>query len=223
MCGRFVLSSPASVIAEEFHVDQYSLDLQPSYNVAPSQQIVIVRKEGVNKLAKCGWGFLPSWAKDPVEGRRMINARAETVADKPAFRAAFRDNRCLVVADGFFEWRKKGAKKTPLYIRLRSGMAFGLAGLYSVWTSPEGEKVCTCTIITTEANELLEPVHDRMPVIIPKDKHDLWLDPAEKDRDRLLALLRPYDPLEMEAFQVSSKVNLPSYNAADVIEPEGLV
>lgn len=219
MCGRFVLCSPARTIMEEFRLDRTTVEYLPSYNVAPTQNIVIIKKDGTRVLTDCRWGFLPSWAKDPAMGHRMINARAETVADKPAFRAAFKKQRCLVVADGFYEWRKEKVK-TPVYIRLRSGRPFGFAGLYSMWTSPGGEDICTCTIITTDANELLEPIHDRMPAIISRDDYDLWLDPEEHDTAKLLALLRPYPPDDMELYPVSRKVNSPSYDSPDNIEPE---
>jgi putative SOS response-associated peptidase YedK len=220
MCGRFVLSSPVSIIAEEFNAEHSLFDLEPSYNIAPTHKIVIVQKEGVNKLIQCRWGFIPAWAKDPKIGYKMINARSETIAEKPAFRSAFKNQRCLIVADGFFEWQREGKTKKPVYIKLKSDKAFGFAGLYSVWTSPEGEKACTCTIITTEANELLEPVHDRMPAIIPKEKYDIWLDPNVQDKDSLLTLLKPYNYPDIEAFYVSSKVNSPAYNSKDNIEPE---
>lgn len=223
MCGRFVLDSPISKIANEFRAEKCLFDIEPSYNIAPSQKIVIVTEEGGKKILQCRWGFIPSWAKDPAVGYKMINARAETVAEKPAFKRAFTNQRCLVIADGFFEWQKTGKKKDPIYIRLKSGRLLGFAGLYSVWTSPEGEHVCTCTIITTEANVLLEPIHDRMPAIIPGEHHDLWLDPAVHDKESLLPLLKPYDADEMEYYRVSSKVNSPANNSADLIEPVSII
>jgi len=170
MCGRFVRITPIPVIAKKFKAKQLLTNLAPSYNIAPSQKILIINDEGVRQLVQCTWGFIPSWAKDPSIGNKMINARSETVAEKPSFRPAFRKKRCLVIADGFYEWRTEGKRKFPMYIHLKSGEPFGFAGLYNVWTSPAGEKTCTCTIITTEANEAVRPIHDRMPVILPKDK-----------------------------------------------------
>ena len=218
MCGRFVLCSPKATIIKEFRVDKTSLQYIPSYNIAPTQNIVIVRENGTKTLTHCKWGLIPSWAKDQSIGHRMINARVETVAEKPAFRSAFKKQRCLVIADGFYEWKKEKTK-TPVYIRLKSGKPFGFAGLYSIWTSPEGQEICTCTIITTEANELLASIHDRMPAIISQDAYDIWLDPNEHDREKLLHLLKPYISHEIELFTVSKKVNSPSYNSPDNIEP----
>ncbi len=219
MCGRFVLDSSIPDIANEFHVDQTSLEYEPSYNIAPTQYIVVVKKNGIKVLTKCRWGFLPSWAKDPAIGNKMINARSETVAEKPAFRKAFKNQRCLIVADGFYEWMKKGKVKTPVYIRLKPGKPFGFAGLYNIWISPEGDELCTSTIITTEANELLAPIHNRMPVIIQKDEYDHWLNPDFQDTEKLLSLLKPFDSQQMEFYAVSPKVNSPAYNSKDNIEP----
>lgn len=218
MCGRFVLCSPVKTIIEEFHVDKTSVQYIPSYNIAPTQSIVIVKKDGIKTLTHCRWGFLPSWAKDPGIARRMINARAETVADKPAFRSAFRNQRCLIIADGFYEWRKEKVK-TPVYIRLKSRKPFGFAGLYSLWVSPDGDEICTCTVITTASNELVASIHDRMPAIITKDKYDTWLDPSEQNTGKLLSLLKPYVSDEMELYSVSREVNSPSFNSPQNIEP----
>jgi putative SOS response-associated peptidase YedK len=218
MCGRFVLCSPTKTIIEEFRIDKNTLEYMPSYNIAPTQNVVIVKKDGTRTLTQYKWGLIPSWAKDPSIGHSMINARAETIADKPAFRSVFKNQRCLVVADGFYEW-KKGKVKIPVYIRLKSGKPFGFAGLYNIWTSPKGEEIRTCTIITTEANEIVSSIHDRMPAIISKDDYDYWLDPTTFDREKLLSLLKPYDSEKMELYAVSKRVNTPSYNAPDNIEP----
>ena len=218
MCGRFVLCSPAKTIIEEFRVDKAAFEYIPSYNVAPTQNVVIVREDGTRILTQYKWGLIPSWAKDPGIGYSMINARAETIADKPAFSSSFKKKRCLVIADGFYEW-KKGKVKIPVYIRLKSGKPFGFAGLYSIWKSPEGEEIRTCAIITTEANEIVSAIHDRMPAIISKEHYDYWLDPGSYDREKLLSFLKPYDPEAMELYTVSKKVNSPSYNAPDNIAP----
>jgi putative SOS response-associated peptidase YedK len=149
----------------------------------------------------------------------MINARAETIAEKPAFRHAFKTQRCLIIADGFFEWKKEGNRKLPMYICLSSGKVFAFAGLFNIWASPVGVTMCTCTIVTTEANELVKPFHDRMPVILPKSEEDLWLDPAVQDREDLLPLLKPYDADEMETWAVKAKMNRPEYNSPENIKP----
>jgi len=172
MCGRFERSSPIEIIIRDFRVNKASIEIAPSYNVAPSQDILAIHVDhkGKKQLVTCRWGFIPSWAKDPSIGYKTINARAETISSKPMFRSAFKNHRCLVIADGFYEWQKKERSKVPFYIHLNSGKPFGFAGLFSLWSSPEGQSICTCTIITTDSNELLKPVHDRMPVIIPRDK-----------------------------------------------------
>ena len=221
MCGRFVLASPLSLIAETFSVGMtgVGVDLRPRYNIAPGQDVVAVVFEGENRLTQFRWGLVPSWAKDPSIGARMINARAETVAEKPSFRAAFEKRRCLIAADGFYEWRREGQRKIPVYICRKSRKPFGFAGLYETWTSPEGREVRTCTIITTEANELLRRVHDRMPVILPPESQALWLDPAMKDKPRLLALLGPYPADRMTAHDVSPRVNSPLHDDPENIRP----
>jgi putative SOS response-associated peptidase YedK len=219
MCGRFVRITPIPVIAEKFKAKQILADLAPSYNIAPSQEIVIIKDEGVRQLIQCIWGFIPSWAKDPSIGNKMINARSETVSEKPAFRSAFKKKRCLVIADGFYEWRAEGKKKFPMYIRLKSGEPFGFAGLYNDWTSPDGKQTLTCTIITTEANEAVKPIHDRMPVILPRDKEDIWLNPAYEDNDELFTVLKPYLAEDMEAYEVSTRANSPQYNSPSNIKP----
>jgi putative SOS response-associated peptidase YedK len=220
MCGRFVRMTPIPKLAKHFKVKEVlATDPGPGYNIAPTYEILIVNNEGVKQLISCRWGFLPSWAKDPSIGNNMINARAETVAEKPAFKYAFKKQRCLVIADGFYEWKKEEGHKLPMHIRLSSGMPFGFAGLYNVWTSPVGDEICTCTIITTTANELLKPIHDRMPVIIPQEKEDLWLDSSIEDKEQLLTLLKPYDADEMEAWEVSPAMNRPGYDSPENIKP----
>ena len=220
MCGRFVMCSPVEDIVKEFNLGDTDFTHDPSYNIAPTQNIVIIKKNGIKALTNCRWGFLPSWVKDPDAVNQMINARSETVAEKPSFRKAFMNQRCIVVADGFYEWMKEGKKKVPVYIRLKSRKPFGLAGLYNLWTSPENEEICTCTIITTEANEALSSVHHRMPVILPLESRDPWLDPKNRDTEKLLSLLQPYESGEIEFYTVSSKVNSPSFNSKENVEPE---
>ncbi len=219
VCGRFVRITPVSVLALKFKAGKVLSSLAPSYNIAPTQEVVIINDEGVRQIIQCTWGFIPSWAKEPAIGYTMINARSETIARKRAFRSAFNKRRCLVIADGFYEWRTEGRKKFPMYIRLKSGECFGFAGLYNIWTSPEGKQICTCTIITTEANETVKPIHDRMPVILPRDKEDFWLDPINEDKEKLLNILKPYPAEEMIAFEVSTDVNSPQHNTPSNIQP----
>ena len=192
MCGRFEIHSAPQIIAEIFGIREWNIEYPPQYNIAPSQDILIVINDGKRKLIKSRWGFVPSSLRDLNTGYRMINARAETVACSRAFQSAFEKQRCLVVADGFYEWRKEGKTRKPFYIRLKSHKPFGFAGLYNVWTSPEGESLCTSTIMTTNANELVAPIHDRMPVITPADKYDLWLNTEVRDHAVLQGVLIPY-------------------------------
>lgn len=219
MCGRFVRSSSVHVISKEFGLEEDSPELEPGYNIAPAQDIAMIINDGVRRMIMCRWGFLPPWTKDFTAARRMINARSETAADKPSFRSAFRKSRGLIVADGFYEWRKSGKTKSPVYIHLRSGKPFGMAGLFSSITSPEGEKIGTCAIMTTEANLLVRRVHNRMPVILRKETADLWLDPDVSDRETLLPILKPYSSDEMVAYDVSPAVNAPGNDSPDNIRP----
>ncbi|MGH0038457.1 MAG: SOS response-associated peptidase [Myxococcota bacterium] len=237
MCGRFTLSSSAEDVAREFALAEVP-DLRPRYNVAPGQSVPVVRADesGRRELAFHRWGLVPSWAKDPSIGNRMINARSETVAEKPAFRAAFRRRRCLVPADGFYEWSGPRNARKAHWIRVAGGL-FAIAGLYECWTPPappEGEErddaradaaagdpLWTCTLLTTEANAAIRPLHDRMPVILESRDHVAWLDPEEHDRDRLEALLVPAPPDRMEIVEVGSRVNDVRHDDPRCIEPAG--
>lgn len=171
MCGRYEIHSAIEIIARLFGISDRNIAYAPSYNVAPTHDILIAIDTGQRKLVKSRWGFLPSWAKDISDGYKMINARAETVAEKPSFKQAFVNQRCLVLADGFYEWKKEGKTKKPFLIRLKSREPFAMAGLYNGWTSPEGEGILTSTIITTDSNDLVQPLHDRMPVILSPDQY----------------------------------------------------
>ncbi len=193
-------------------------DLRPRYNIAPESNVACVRLNAADRSRECvqmQWGLIPSWAKDPTIGRKLINARGATVAEKPSFRSAFRSRRCLVLADGFFEWQREGKKKQPFYIRLQHDQPFAFAGLWERWTN-NGLDLQTSTIITTEANELLRPVHDRMPVILHLNDVEDWLDPA---RGRGEELLRPYPAHEMSLFPVSDVVNRATRDMPECIEP----
>ena len=218
MCGRFTLVSPFVAVTERFHAAAPP-DLRPRYNIAPGQEVLCVIRDGENHIEPLRWGLIPFWAKDPAIGNRLINARAETVAEKPSFRSAFAKRRCLVAADGFYEWRPEGKRKVPVYIFLKSKKPFGFAGLYESWKDPGGREIRTCTIITTEANDLVRPFHDRMPVILPEGFEDRWLDPGEGSRERLQALLTPYSAGDMAAFDVTPSVNSAAHDAPDCIAP----
>lgn len=218
MCGRFTLRSKASDVAKTFNLlDVPELPLR--YNIAPTQAVPIVRlgDDGNRSLALAHWGLIPSWADDPAIGNRMINARADTVATKPSFRTAFKKRRCLLVADGFYEWQKTDGKKQPYYIRLKDGSPFGFAGLWERWER-DGRAIESCAIITTDANELMEPIHNRMPVIIPPSAYDLWLDQAVQEPERLQPLLCPCPAGELTADAVSTVVNNPRNERAECIE-----
>jgi len=219
MCGRFTLVSPFVAVTERFHVRVQPAGIKPRYNIAPGQEVLCVIRDEENRIEPLRWGLIPFWAKDPAIGNRLINARAETVAEKPSFRNAFAKRRCLIVADGFYEWRRAGKRKVPVYIGFKSKKPFGFAGLYESWKDPGGKEIRTCTIITTEANDLVRPIHDRMPVILPKAVEDRWLDPGEGSLDRLQALLVPYPAEEMDAYDVTVIVNSAAHDAPDCITP----
>lgn len=221
MCGRYTLSKPAAVLAQTFHLDNVP-DLAPQYNIAPTQIVgaVLYNSDTArSEFQQLRWGLIPCWSKDLGMGAKLINARAETVAEKPAFRSAFKHRRCLIVADGFYEWQKLEDKKQPFYFHLQDGKPFGFAGLWEQWESPEGEKIFSCTIVTTEANKLLQPLHERMPVILQPHDYDLWLDPQVKTAERLQPLLHPYSSEAMTAYPVSTAVNNPKHNSPDCIKP----
>lgn len=220
MCGRFTLTTPASLITQLFHLSSIP-DLEPRYNVAPSQTIATVaipsKQEG-RQFQWMRWGLIPSWAKDEKIGYRTINARVETLAEKPSFRTAIKQRRCLIVADGFYEWKSEGKKKQPYYFQLQEGQVFAFAGLWDKWQSPAGESIVSCTIITTEANEVVRPVHERMPVILPEKDWDAWLDLSLTEPQEILPLLKPYASEVMQVNPVSLKVNSPAHEGRDCIQ-----
>ncbi|HJP18319.1 MAG TPA: SOS response-associated peptidase [Nitrospinota bacterium] len=220
MCGRFSLNCNTSDIVKEFNVDKALAELKPSYNIAPSQMVAAIINDGSNCLVQFKWGLIPSWAKDRAIGNKMINARGETLSEKPSFKNALKKNRCLIIADGFYEWKKEGKQKIPFYIRLKTKKPFGFAGLFDKWISPDGKEIKSCAIVTTQSNKLLKPVHHRMPVIIPKDKEGLWLDPAIEDIKETLPILNSYSSDEMEYYEVSKTVNSPANNSPECIKPD---
>jgi putative SOS response-associated peptidase YedK len=220
MCGRFSLANPQQ-LAETFAGIELPAGLPPRYNIAPSQPVAVIANNNPHKLEFFQWGLIPSWAKDPAIGQQMINARAETLAEKPSFKNAYRRRRCLVLADGFYEWRKEAdtKTKTPMYIKLESGQPFALAGLWERWASADGDEILSCTIITTTPNELMAAIHNRMPVILPPEAYTLWLNPAERGPAELENLLRPFPANEMTAYPVSKLVNSPRNDSPACIEP----
>lgn len=220
MCGRFTLTVDPKTLAEAFAGVEPPAGLGPRYNIAPSQAVAVIANNNPHQIEFFQWGLIPAWAKDPGIGNRMINARAETLAEKPSFKTAYQRRRCLVLADGFYEWRKESDKsKTPLYIRLKSGQPFAFAGLWETWQPAGDPPILSCTIITTTPNELMAEIHNRMPVILSPEVYEAWLDPAEQSPNQLNGLLRPYPAELMTAYPVSKLVNNPKNDAPACIEP----
>ncbi|WP_017301827.1 SOS response-associated peptidase [Nodosilinea nodulosa] len=224
MCGRFSLNQTGEDLAEAFDL-RPAPPVAPRYNIAPTQPVAAVVATAENPdphFHFLQWGLIPSWAKDPAIGSRMINARAETVAEKPSFRAAFKRRRCLILADGFYEWQRTGDRKPkqPHYIFLKEHQPFAFAGLWEHWSDPVGGgELETCTILTTDPNSLMEPIHNRMPVILPAADYAAWLDPDFAQPQALQAMLRPYEAEAMERYPVSTVVNKPQNDSPDCIEP----
>lgn len=222
MCGRYTLSSSGDEVALLFDLSEIP-SFPPRYNVAPTQEAAVVRVPGPGApryLDFLRWGLVPYWADDPKIGNRMINARSEGVADKPAYRWSFRKQRCLIPTDGFYEWKTEGKLKQPYHIRRKDRRPFAFAGLWARWKPKDGgdsQILDTFTIITTDSNELIRPLHDRMPVIVDRGNFDLWLDPTMDDRERLQGLLVPYDGGVMETVPVSRAVNSPAYDGPDCL------
>jgi putative SOS response-associated peptidase YedK len=222
MCGRFTLSSDPNTIQETFFGVKVPPEMSARYNISPTQPVAVIPNDGENAVDFFTWGLIPSWAKDPSIGSRMINARAETLAEKPSFRSAYRRRRCLILADGFYEWKPEpgSSSKTPYYFRLESGDPFGIAGLWEQWFAPDGSEIKSCTIITTEPNDLVSKVHNRMPVILPEDGYGRWLEVSEVDPERLQPLLAPYPSIEMLAYPVSRLVNSPANDQPELVVPQ---
>ena len=221
MCGRFTYAKEFREIRIRYNVERDFPLFRPRYNIAPGQEVAVVfNRDGGRSLGMMHWGLIPSWAKDPSIGNKMINARAETLSEKPSFKRLIAKRRCLVLSDGFYEWRKEGKRKAPMRIRLKTGEPFGFAGLWDSWRKPDGSDLQTFTIITTEANELLKPIHDRMPVILLKEAEQQWLGFDVKDTSELLSLLKPYPSDLMEAYDVSLLVNSPRNDLPQCIEAQ---
>ncbi|CAA7600241.1 SOS response associated peptidase (SRAP) [Acididesulfobacillus acetoxydans] len=217
MCGRFSLAEPEG-IEERFTLERLGQPLRPRYNIAPSQPVaVVIHEAGVNYLRAFRWGLVPSWAKDTAIGYKLINARAETLEEKASFRPLLPRKRCLIPADGFYEWEKAGRSKRPYRITLRGEEMFAFAGLWDSWLSPAGETVNSCTIITTSANSLLEAIHDRMPVILPREAERIWLDQTVSYGPALRSLLAPFPADMMRLYEVSPLVNSPVNESRECI------
>ena len=223
MWGRYSLIADTGELQERFDFDGSELTHAARYNIAPTQMALTVTNDGRRRGSYMRWGLIPSWARSVSVGNRMTNARAETVAERPSFRTAFQRRRCLVLADGFYEWERKGSSRRPMRIMMASGEPFAFAGLWDAWRDSMGEVVRSCTIITTGANELLSPIHDRMPVILPRELESLWLDHDIQDYAALAGILTPYTTDEMAAYEVSSLVNSPANDGPELVVPVGQV
>jgi putative SOS response-associated peptidase YedK len=210
MCGRYRLSRRKQLVEEYFDCDPWEDDWNPRYNIAPTQPVPVIRqhpKQPVRQVSTMRWGFIPHWAKDASSAASAINARSETAAAKPAFRDPIRFRRCLIPADGFYEWARKGPLKQPFCFELNDGELFGFAGLWDGWKDSSGEWTRTCSILTTTPNAVTSYVHDRMPVILAPDRYDLWLDPGMQNVAAISELLKPYDARLMRSYPVSSRIN----------------
>lgn len=219
MCGRFSIFADPERLAERFDASLPEEGLRPRYNAAPTQNLPVILNEnnGARQIQLLRWGLVPSWAEDPVIGSRMINARSETLAEKPSFRTALKKRRCLVLADGFYEWQQTPTGKVPTRITLQSGEPFALAGLWETWKEPTGDLLRTFTIITTSPNELLAPIHNRMPVILPREHESIWLDNGA-DQGIWLDMLRPYPADQMTAYPVSKRVNYVGNDDPEIVQ-----
>ncbi|MEC4892591.1 MAG: SOS response-associated peptidase [Oscillatoria sp. PMC 1050.18] len=217
MCGRFTQISSAATISQAFKVSNVPPQ-QPRYNLAPTQPIAIVKLKKERQFTMLRWGLIPFWAKSVSIAAKLINARAETVAEKPSFRSAFKQRRCLIVADGFYEWQKQNNQKQPFYILMKDEQPFAFAGLWEQWQKSDKEVIESCTLLTTDANELMKPIHQRMPVILAPEDYDLWLDTEVKEASKLQPLLKPYNSESMTAYPVSTQVNNPRNDTPECIE-----
>ena len=221
MCGRFSQTATPDIIAAQFAVTDPPL-FQPRYNIAPTQPVATIRlnpTSGTRECALLRWGLIPSWAKDSRIGNQCINAKAETVAEKPAFRSSFAKCRCLVIADGFYEWKPGLTHKQPFYISLTDRRPFAFAGLWARWEPAESDPIESCTIITTQPNELVANIHNRMPVILDPTMYEPWLDPSFQNREFLESILRPFPADHMMVVPVSTLVNSPRHDAPQCLEP----
>ncbi|OUQ86263.1 DUF159 family protein [Brevibacillus brevis] len=219
MCGRFTLVTNLELWNARFQIGVIPFDMQPRYNIAPGQLIpAIISDQGKRRLGQLKWGLVPFWSKDEKVGYKMINAKSETLREKPAFKNLFARKRCIIPADDFYEWKKVGKEKQPMRIMMKTGEPFAFAGLYDTWTSPEGEKLHSCTIITTTPNDVVADIHDRMPVILNEQDEAIWLDREKFDADLLQSLLVPYDHEQMKAYPVPAMVGSPKNDMPECIQ-----
>lgn len=221
MCGRFTLTVDPAQAQENFNNFTFPEKFAPRFNIAPTQPILAIPNDEKFTADFFIWGLIPMWAKDPAIGNRLINARAETLAEKPSFRGSLKYKRCLILADGFYEWKSSDGKKskTPFFIHMKDRKPFAFAGLWDSWNSPEGSQLKTCTIITTEPNELMSLLHNRMPVILHPRDYDKWLDPSSQTPDQLIPLLKPFPAEMMDAYPVTPLVNKPSNDTPELVVP----
>lgn len=221
MCGRFTLTVDPGDLQEAIPELSKMYPIKPRYNIAPTQPVAVIANTAEYKLDFYNWGLIPSWAKDPEIGSRLINARAETLAEKPSFRSAFRRRRCLILADGFYEWKTAPdlKSKIPMFIHLKTSRVFAFAGLWELWSSSDGSEIRSCTIITTQPNELMQTIHNRMPVILPPEAYKDWLDPEDRNPATLSKWLSSFPSEKMEAYPVSRLVNSPQNDVPDCIKP----
>ena len=217
MCGRYTLIADLGDLAQRFEIDGSDFSYDPGYNIAPTESVLTVRNLDGREAASMRWGLIPFWAKDPKIGARMINARAETVSEKPAFRNALKKRRCLVIADGYYEWQKTPVGKRPYRIIMKSGEPFAMAGLWETWKDPHGNVVPSCTIITTAANDYLAPIHNRMPVILTRESEEMWLNAEVEDAVALTHILVPSPDDALDAYEVSTLVNYARNDGPEVI------
>jgi putative SOS response-associated peptidase YedK len=221
MCGRFTLTVDPAELQDAYPGTEFPPQFAPRFNIAPSQPVLAIPNDGQNRADFFVWGLIPSWAKDPAIGNRLINARGETLAEKPSFRGGYKYKRCLVLADGFYEWKTQpGTKvKIPHFIHMKDRQPFAFAGLWDEWNSPDGSQIRSCTIVTTEPNELMTSIHNRMPVILPSNAYAQWIDPAVRTPESLGALIKAYPAGEMAAYPVSTLVNNPKNDQAECVVP----
>lgn len=218
MCGRFTQMTEVKKVAESFGISlNREYPFKPRYNIAPSQGVPVILKKRELTIEIMQWGLVPSWSKDPSIGQRMINARAETVSEKPSFRGPLKNGRCLIYTDGFYEWKKEGHVKQPYFVRMKSQKPFLLGGLSSHWAGSDGAEILSFTILTTTPNDLMAPIHNRMPVILKKSSALEWMDHSTYDKSRLLTLLNAFASDEMEAFPVATIVNSPAHDSPDCV------
>jgi putative SOS response-associated peptidase YedK len=221
VCGRYVLTSDVAAIQQKFNLTDVPAQLEPRYNIAPTQPVPVITNQARDTLDFHRWGLIPSWSKDMSIGSRMINARSETAHEKPAFRAAFKRRRCLIPANGFYEWTQTddSKNKTPMFVHMKGQALFAFAGLWEVWYSTEGDEVRSCTILTSTPNDLVKPLHHRMAVVLREDDYDTWLSPDELGPDVLKPLLQPIASDKMDVYEVSRVVNSPANDVPECIVP----